>query len=31
MEQVGFVKENMRVSISYSSQGMQLLDLSLYK
>ena len=31
MEQVGFVKENMRVSISYSSQGMQLLDLSLCK
>jgi len=31
MEQTEFIKDNMRVSISYSSQGMQLLDLSLYK
>ena len=31
MEQAEFVKDNLRVSISYSSQGMQLLDLSLYK
>ena len=30
MEQAEFVKDNMRVSISCSSQGMQLLDLSLY-
>ena len=31
MEQAEFVKDNLRVSISCSSQGMQLLDLSLYK
>ena len=31
MEQAEFIKDNLRVSISYSSQGMQLLDLSLYK
>jgi len=31
MERAEFIKDNMRVSISYSSQGMQLLDLSLYK
>ena len=31
MERAEFVKDNLRVSISYSSQGMQLLDLSLYK
>ena len=31
MEQAEFIKDNMRVSISYGSQGMQLLDLSLCK
>jgi lipoprotein len=31
LEKADFTKDKMRVSISYSSQGMQLLDLSLYK